>query len=116
METVKTGIIEMSEEAYSEFFDLLEINEIEPKIVRIALAGYGCSGPSFGLMMDEPGASDVVQVYEDITFIVAKELYEEYDGFKVLSDDENYGGGMSLRPRNTDTASGCSTCASGCAV
>jgi len=43
---------------------------------------------------------------------VAKEFYEHYDGHKVISDDDNYGGGMALNPRNTDIASGCLTCAS----
>lgn len=111
-----TNMIEISDAGYQEFNDLLEANDIEPKVVRLALAGFGCSGPRFGLMVDEPSDSDVVEVIKDITFIVAKDLYEEYQGFVILSDEENYGGGMSLRPKKIDENIGCSTCATGCAV
>ncbi len=67
-------------------------------------------------MVDDPTDNDVVEVVKDITFIVAKDLYDEYQGFVILSDEENYGGGMSLRPKKIDEAAGCSTCATGCAV
>jgi|SRR5690554_882538 len=109
-------MIDISEEGYQEFNDLLEANEIEPKVVRLALAGFGCSGPRFGLMVDDPTDSDVVEIVKDITFIVSKDLYNEYEGFVILSDEENFGGGMSLRPKKVDDADGCSTCATGCAV
>ena len=111
-----TNMIEISGAGYQEFNDLLEANDIEPKVVRLALAGFGCSGPRFGLMVDEATDSDVVEVIKDITFIVAKDLYDEYQGFVILSDEENYGGGMSLRPKKIDESIGCSTCATGCAV
>ena len=111
-----TNMIEISDAGYQEFNDLLEANDIEPKVVRLALAGFGCSGPRFGLMVDEATDSDVVEVIKDITFIVAKDLYDEYQGFVILSDEENYGGGMSLRPKKIDENIACSTCAIGCAV
>jgi HesB-like selenoprotein len=116
MNDTQIKMIDISEEGYQEFNDLLEANEIEPKVVRLALAGFGCSGPRFGLMVDDPTDSDVVEVVKDITFIVSKDLYNEYEGFVILSDEENFGGGMSLRPKKVDDASGCSTCATGCAV
>lgn len=111
-----TKMIEISDAGYQEFNDLLEANDIEPKVVRLALAGFGCSGPRFGLMVDEASDSDVVEIVKDITFIVSKDLYDEYQGFVILSDEENYGGGMSLRPKKIDENIGCSTCATGCAV
>jgi len=116
MNDTQIKMIDISEEGYQEFNDLLAANEIEPKVVRLALAGFGCSGPRFGLMVDDPTDSDVVEVVKDITFIVSKDLYNEYEGFVILSDEENFGGGMSLRPKKVDDAAGCSTCATGCAV
>ncbi len=116
MNMTEIKMIDISEDGYQEFNDLLEGNEIEPKIVRLALAGFGCSGPRFGLMVDDPTDNDVVEVVKDITFIVAKDLYDEYEGFVILSDEENFGGGMSLRPKKIDDEAGCSTCATGCAV
>lgn len=114
MEKTYTRMMEMSNDAYDEFFELLEANEIEPKVVRIALAGFGCSGPRFGLMQDDIEPTDLIEKVNDITFVVAKDLFDDYEGFMVLSDEENFGGGMSLRPRKIDENSGCATCASGC--
>ncbi|WP_230977047.1 HesB-like protein [Proteiniclasticum sediminis] len=116
MNNTTMSLIDISDAGYNEFNDLLEANEIEPKVVRLALAGFGCSGPRFGLMVDEATDNDYVEVLKDVTFIVSKDLYDEYQGFVILSDEENFGGGMSLRPRKIDDASGCSTCATGCAV
>ena len=115
VETIK-DMIEITDDGYNEFNDLLEANEIEPKVVRLALAGFGCSGPRFGLMMDEPTNEDYIEVLKDITFIVSKDVYIEYGGFVILSDDENFVCGMSLRPKKIDEEAGCSTCATGCAV
>ncbi len=115
MEQTLMNMIDISDDGYNEFNDLLEANEIEPKIVRIALAGFGCSGPRFGLMVDEPTDADYIEVMKDITYIVSKDLYDEYGGFVILSDEENFGGGISLRPKKIDDAVGCSTCATGCA-
>lgn len=116
MNNTLVDMIEISDAGYEEFNDLLEANEIEPKVVRLALAGFGCSGPRFGLMVDDPTEDDYVEVVKDITYIVAKDLYNEYEGFVILSDEENFGGGMSLRPKKIDESAGCSTCATGCAI
>lgn len=111
------AMINISDAAYTEFRELLTANDIKETDVRIALAGFGCSGPRFGLMVDEPTENDVTETVKELNFIVEKELVEEYEGFNILSDEENGGGGMSLRPmRLDDSASGCSSCASGCAV
>lgn len=111
------AMINISDAAYTEFRDLLQANDITDTTVRIALAGFGCSGPRFGLMVDEAGETDVQETVKDLTFVVEKELVEEYEGFNILSDEENGGGGMSLRPMKLDESMmGCSSCAGGCAV
>ncbi len=110
------SIINMSDTAYNEFRELLAANDITETSVRIALAGYGCSGPRFGLMVDEPGENDVAETVKELTFLVEKEMVEEYEGFNILSDEENGGGGMSLRPvKVEESAGGCAGCGGGCA-
>jgi hypothetical protein len=65
-------------------------------------------------MVDAPGAEDLVATVNDINFIVEKNLYEEFEGFQILSSEENFGQGMVLRPNKVDdSAGGCSSC-SGC--
>lgn len=111
------SMINVSDAAYNEFRELLKANDINDSTVRIALAGFGCSGPRFGLMVDEASETDVSEVVKELTFVVEKDLIEEYEGFTILSDEENGGGGMSLKPlRMDESAGGCSSCASGCAV
>lgn len=111
------AMINISDEAYKEFRDLLLANDIKETTVRIALAGFGCSGPRFGLMVDEATENDTSEVVKELTFVVDKELVEEYEGFNILSDEENGGGGMSLRPQKLDeSAMGCASCGGGCAV
>ncbi len=110
------SIINISDSAYKEFRELLTANDIAETTVRIALAGYGCSGPRFGLMVDEKGENDIAETVNDLTFLVEKEMIDEYEGFNILSDEENGGGGMSLRPVKIDeSAGGCSSCGGGCA-
>lgn len=110
------SIINVSDQAYQEFRDLLLANDINDTNVRIALAGFGCSGPKFGLMVDDITDTDITETVKDLNFIVEKELIEEYEGFTILSDEENGNGGMALRPVKMQESGGCSTCASGCAV
>ena len=111
------SLINISNSAYEEFVNLLKANDINEKTVRIALAGFGCSGPRFGLMVDEATENDVTEDVNELKFVVEKELVDEYEGFNILSDEENFGGGMSLRPVKLDeSASGCGSCGGGCAV
>ena len=111
------SMINISDAAYNEFRELLKANDINDTNVRIALAGFGCSGPRFGLMVDEPSETDVSETVKELNFVIEKELIEEYEGFTILSDEENGGGGMSLKPlRVVESEGGCSSCASGCAV
>lgn len=109
------ALIDISDKAYQEFTDLLKANDINETTVRIALAGMGCSGPRFGLMVDEASDNDVTETVKDLTFVIEKPLIDDYEGFTILSDEENGGGGMSLRPKKLDESMmGCSTCGGGC--
>jgi len=106
-----TNMIEISDAGYQEFNDLLEANDIEPKVVRLALAGFGCSGPRFGLMVDDKKDGDMETVIKDLTFYIESNLYDEFEGFQILSTNENLGQGMVLRP-NKVVESDCGTCSS----
>lgn len=109
------AMIDISDNAYQEFVDLLKANDINENTVRIALAGMGCSGPRFGLMVDDAAEGDLTEQVKDLTFVIAQDLVDEYEGFNILSDEENFGGGMSLRPKKLDESMmGCSTCGGGC--
>ncbi len=112
METVNKELMTLSDDAYEEFLNFLNQNNVLDKTIRISLAGQACSGPRFGLVVDVKKDNDVTSTIKDMTFLVEKELFEEYEGFQILSTDENKGQGMVLRPNkvvDVDCGS-CSSC------
>ncbi len=112
METVNKQLMTLSDAAYEEFLNFLNTNNVEEKTIRISLAGYACSGPRFGLVVDQEKEDDMVATIKDMTFLVEKELFEELDGYQSLSTNGNKGQGMVLRPNkivDVDCGS-CSSC------
>lgn len=111
METLKKELLVMSDAAYEEFVQFLRSNQVEKNNIRITLAGYACSGPRFGLMVDDKKEGDMETLIKDLTFYIESNLYDEFEGFQILSTDENQGQGMVLRP-NKVVDSDCGTCSS----
>lgn len=103
----------MSDSAYEEFKKLLDDNEVPNYIIRINLAGMGCHGPSFNIVLDTEQEGDVVEKIHDITFLVNKDLIDEFEGFEITSAEEN-GRGLLLEPIKKFEGGGCSGCSGGC--
>ena len=82
----------------------------QPASVRMYFAGAACSGPSFGLALDEKKDSDVSCVVEDIEFIMDAQEYQEF-GDMVIQDMNS--GFRVIPEKMKDVQSGCGTC-SGC--
>lgn len=106
--------VTMNEDAYKEFKEFLDENNVEGYNVRINLAGYGCSGPAFNISISEAREDDITEVINEVTFIIEKTLIDDFGGFLILSSEENEGKGISLRPLIQPAESGCSTCGGGC--
>ncbi|SFD15677.1 HesB-like protein [Clostridium uliginosum] len=90
--------ITISEEAYNEFKGFLEENSIVDFNIRINFAGSACSGPVFNISVSETTENDVVEKVNDISFIIEKNLIDEFGGFIIISTNENDGRGLSLKP------------------
>ena len=103
----------ISEEAYKEFKEFLDENEVDNYSIRINLAGFGCSGPAFNISVDEAKEGDGTQKVNDIVFVVEEKLVDEFGGFRLLSTDENEGRGLSLKPV-IEVEGGCGSCGGGC--
>lgn len=101
--------ITISDEAYEEFKAFLEENDITDFNIRINLAGFGCHGPAFNISVSEPTENDEVEKINDITFIYDKDYVEQFEGFTILSTEENSGIGLSLKC-NKPFEGGCGTC------
>ncbi|MGG7078720.1 HesB-like protein [Clostridium sardiniense] len=103
----------ISEDAYKEFKEFLDENKVENYNIRINLGGMACSGPVFNITVDEATDDDIVEVVNDINFVIEKRLIEEFGGFILLSAEENNGNGLSLKPVIAPEG-GCGSCGGGC--
>ena len=85
------------------------------KPVRLYVAGFGCSGPSFGLAFDDRKEEDLETNANEINFIMQTELFEQYGDFTIEYVDEDARKGFILTP-SVQPESGCSSCGGSCAV
>ncbi|MDI9471610.1 MAG: heme biosynthesis protein HemY [Tissierellia bacterium] len=104
-------LINTTKETVDEIKKVIEEYPEEGSCVRIFLAGMGCSGPAFGLALDERGEKDLYYESEGQGFVMESSFYEEYGDFNIEYAD----GGYIVRPVNAPAAfNGCASCAGGC--
>jgi HesB-like selenoprotein len=101
--------ITISEEGYKEFKTFLNSINFKAENLRIRYLGKKCSGPVFNIDIGIEGKGDIVEEVKDMKFIMHKELIDEYGGFIILSNSENNGQGIILKPV-IEPVSGCSIC------
>lgn len=106
-------MIFINDVAYKEFKELLDESKVDSYNIRIGIDSLSCSGPIFGIMVSEATEKDETEIINDITFIVDKDVLEQYGGFIIVSSKENNGNGVGLKPVVQPT-SGCSSCSGGC--
>ena len=106
-------MIFIDDTAYKEFKELLDNANVESYNVRIALDRVGCSGPIFGVCIDEANDDDDIEIINEITFISEKSLIGEYGGFIIVSSEENNGKGVGMKPIVTPSK-GCGSECGGC--
>lgn len=106
-------MIFIDDTAYNEFKKLLDDANAESYSVRIALDRVGCSGPIFCVYIDQATDEDDVETVKEITFISEKSLNEKYGGFIFVSNEENNGNGLGMKPV-VAPSDGCSGCSGGC--
>ncbi len=113
-------MIFIDDQAYKEFKELLDENQVESYNIRISVGGHSCQGPVFNVAVSEANDQDEVQTVNEINFIVEKSLLEQYGGFIIVSNEENNGDGVGLKPvvipskSGCDDGGGCSGCGGGC--
>jgi len=101
--------VETNQETIEAIKKLVEQQEDQPKNIRIYIAGMGCSGPSFGLTMDELTETDLVDESNDIKFIMGKDIHDQVGDVMVKLTD----GGYLVKPM-IETESACGSCSGSC--
>ena len=114
-------MIFINDTAYKEFKELLDDANVESYNIRIDIDRYGCIGPIFSVYVSEATDNDDIDKINDINFIVEKSINEEFGGFIIVSNEENNGNGVGLKPivqpasgSDGGCGGGCSGCGGGC--
>ena len=93
--------------------EIIKENQDKPHNVRVYFAGYGCSGPSFALALDEEVVGeDVICELEGIRFIMNQNEFLTY-GNVIIQEVPNRG--FIVKVENMpEGGGGCSGCSGGC--
>lgn len=100
--------IQTNKETCDEISKILLEQEDGDKCVRVFLAGMACSGPHFGLGLDDAGENDYSEEIEGVRFVIDKTTFDSMGEIKV----EWMGNGYAVRPVNFNppTCGSCSGC------
>ena len=101
----------------AEAFAGFDWSENEGKGVRLFVQGFGCSGPSFGMALDEAKAEDITHEENGINFMVdarTADIINQGGGLKIDYINEQHRRGYMLElasPQScSSSAGGCSGC------
>ncbi|MGX8796141.1 hypothetical protein ACR6HW_08685 [Fusibacter sp. JL298sf-3] len=96
-----------NEETCAQIGEVLSAQADKPQNIRVFIAGNGCSGPSFGLGLDNVNEGDLQENIHGVNFVVEKAVFDAMGEIKV----EWAGNGYSVQPVNVQP-SACGSCTS----
>lgn len=100
--------IATNQETCEKIGEVLAAQADKPQNIRIFIAGMACSGPSFGLGLDNVNEeADHTEEIHGVNFIVEKTVYDQVGEIKV----EWVGNGYAVQPLNVKP-SDCGSCTS----
>lgn len=103
--------VEAAQTALDVIREILEEQADKPTSIRMYFAGAACSGPSFGLALDDKKPSDVACMVEELEFVMDAQEYDQFGDMLI----QDIGGGFRVIPEKLkDMESGCSGCSGGC--
>lgn len=75
--------------------------------LRIYVQGGGCSGFSYGMVLDEPGEEDQILEVEGVKVIVDPMSLRYLEGAEVDYKEDLMGGGFAIKNPNAKSTCGC---------
>ena len=108
-------IITVTNQAAANVRTLLAKRELDGHCLRVYVAGLGCSGPQYGLAIDDgPRETDTVVVTEGLRVLVDPNSLIYLEGATIDFVQTPQGAGFKIENPNPLAAAACSTCGSGC--
>ena len=97
----------MTDAALEEMKKVLDANDAA--MVRVAFAGMGWGGPSFGLALEKSVKdNDEVFEYDGLKVVVSKDYSNMYKSLVVDWVNNNMGKGFTIAEKDADGCGGCS--------
>lgn len=97
--------ISTNEETCQKIGEILDEQSDKPQNIRVFIAGMACSGPNFGLGLDNQTDSDYAEELFGVNFILSKDIFESMGEIGV----EWAGTGFAVKPVKP-VPSACSSC------
>ncbi|NLO97893.1 MAG: iron-sulfur cluster assembly accessory protein [Peptococcaceae bacterium] len=105
-------MIDITETAAQKVKEIMADNNKENSYLRVYVAGVGCSGPNFGMALDESKTTDDNVIEAHGVTIVADKKFAYYLEDAVIDYVESeHGSGFEIK---TSFQSDCGSCCSGC--
>jgi iron-sulfur cluster assembly accessory protein len=101
--------ITLSERAATELRTLMQSQEKESALLRVWVAGGGCSGLSYGMALDdnEPETDDQIYECNGVKVVVDALSLKYMEGSVVDFLDDPMGGGFKIENPNATSSCGC---------
>ncbi len=99
-----------NKDSIARLLEVIEKKENRPKSIRIFVAGYSCSGPKFGLVIDPANDDDLTYQEEGLQFVVNKGVDGQFGDFRVEFEED----GFVVLPVDFQPSGGCASCAGSC--
>jgi iron-sulfur cluster assembly accessory protein len=112
-------MVTITEFAAQKVKEVLIAQNKENALLRLYLAGVGCSGPNFGMTLDESKTEDDILDEEyGVSMLIDKKLSPYLEGAVIDYIESNNGGGFEIRTvkldNGGDCSGGCGSCGGSC--
>ncbi|MCD1294785.1 iron-sulfur cluster assembly accessory protein [Methanocella sp. CWC-04] len=104
-------MVTVTPKAAEQIKGLLESQGKMEGMIRIYLAGYGCSGPQYAPALDMEKKEDDVAINSNgINLVYSKDLDDDLKEYELDYIETPYGNGFIVRNPNAVCGEGCSGC------
>ncbi|WP_407305685.1 HesB/IscA family protein [Desulfosporosinus sp. SB140] len=109
-------MVTITELAAQKIKEVLKAQDKENSMLRLYLVGAGCSGPNFGMALDdEKTEDDILDEEYGISVLIEKKLSTYLEGAIIDYVESENGGGFEIRTPKASNGGGCdSGCCGGC--
>ena len=108
-------MVRITELAAQKVKEVLKAQNKENALLRLYLVGTGCSGPSFGMALEETKTEDdIIDEEYGVSVLIDIKLSIHLEGAVIDYVESNNGGGFEIRTAKTANGGGCGDGCSSC--